>query len=692
MTILEKLFTAPTFDDEVKTQQAYMLNIILWTLICVPIPFVIYALLLKPDNLSRTLLQATFGETVNVILLFMLHRGFVKAASIIQVSAFWFFFTVTAFTGNGVQSEAYLLGYGLVIAIAGILLGGRGASVFTILSITAGGLMVYWQIQGVFNFGFDNSPLTTWVVSLVLFPVGAILQYLASRTTRIALSRAQASEEKYRLISQVSSDYTFVTDVSKDGSGSLSWVAGAFEKMTGYTYEEYVATGGWLAHVHPDDLEKDAQDMEKLLANQNIISSDIRTFTKNGKIRWEHIFAHPIWSEKENRLVQIVGAVQDITEQKQAEEALRESETIYRQAIELAGAVPYHQTFDEKGNIHYDFMGEGIRQITGYGPEEFNDTLWGSLIQERHLLEELAEYSLEDAIQSVRSGKNLIWKCEHCIKARDGKIHWVFEAAVDLRDEHGIARGSVGLYQDITERKQAELERETLIAELEAKNAELERYTYTVSHDLKSPLVTIRGFLGYLEKDALAGNIEKVKEDVKRIEDATRKMHALLNDLLELSRIGRLIHQSTDTLFTDIAKDAIGLVHGQIEARNVLIEIHNTPAIVHGDRMRLTEVIQNLVDNAVKFMGDQPKPHITIGATTNEKNETVFFVRDNGIGIDSQYHERIFTLFSKLNADTEGTGIGLTLIKRIIEVHKGRIWLESEPGKGTTFYFTLNQP
>jgi signal transduction histidine kinase len=102
-------------------------------------------------------------------------------------------------------------------------------------------------------------------------------------------------------------------------------------------------------------------------------------------------------------------------------------------------------------------------------------------------------------------------------------------------------------------------------------------------------------------------------------------------------------------------------------------------------------VIQNLVDNAVKFMGNQPKPHITIGATKNEKHETVFFVRDNGIGIDSQYHERIFTLFSKLNADTEGTGIGLTLIKRIIEVHNGRIWLESEPGKGTTFYFTLNQ-
>ena len=455
MISFKKFFTAPTFDDEIKTQQAYMLNIILWTLICVPIPFVIYTLLLNPENANRTFMQTVFGEAVNIFLLFMLNRGYVRAASIIQVSVFWLFFTVTAFTGGGVQGESYLLGYGLVIAIAGILLGGTGATAFTFLSIAAGAWMVYGQMHGIFNFDLDSSPLTTWVVSLVLFPVGAILQYLTSRTTKIALSRAQASEEKYRLISQVSSDYTFATEVYKDGSASLSWVAGAFEKMTGYTYEEYIATGSWSGHIHPDDVEKDAQDMEKLHKNQDI-KSDIRTFTKNGEIRWEHIFAHPVWDEKENRLVGIVGAVQDITEQKQAEKALRESEEIYRKAIELAGAVPYHQTFDENGNIHYDFMSEGIRQITGYGPEEFNDTLWGSLIQERRLLDALAEYSLDDAIQNVRSGKTPIWKCEHCIKARDGKIHWVFEAAVDLRDEHGIARGSVGLYQDITERKQSE--------------------------------------------------------------------------------------------------------------------------------------------------------------------------------------------------------------------------------------------
>jgi PAS domain S-box-containing protein len=621
-----------------------------------------------------------FGEAVNIFLLFILSRGYVRAASIIQVSAFWFFFTVSAFTGGGVQSESYLLGYGLVIAIAGILLGGTGASIFTFLSLTAGGWMVNNQMQGAVNLSFENSLLTTWVASFVLFPVGTILQHLASRTTRLALSRAQASEEKYRLISQVSSDYTFATEVHKDGSASLSWVAGAFEKMTGYTFEEYVAAGGWLAHVHPDDIEKDAQDMDKLLANQNVMNSDIRTFTKSGEIRWERIFAHPVWNEKDNHLVRIVGAAQDVTLQKQSEEMLKI--TLLQQTAILNG-IPDMAWLKDKNN-RYVAVNEQFANTAGMKLEEIvgktDLDIWQESFAKKYRNDDLD-------IMQTRQRKS----AEEIQIDSTGREYWVEITKTPILNTSGDVVGTTGIAREITERKQAELERETLITELEAKNAELERYTYTVSHDLKSPLVTIRGFLGYLEKDALAGNTQKVKDDIKRIENAAQKMQALLNDLLELSRIGRLMNQSTDTLFTDIVKDAIGLVHGQIEARNVLIEIQNTPVIVHGDRTRLTEVIQNLVDNAVKFMGNQPKPHITIGATTNEKNETIFFVRDNGVGIDSQYHERIFTLFSKLNADTEGTGIGLTLIKRIIEVHNGRIWLESEPGKGTAFYFTLNQ-
>jgi PAS domain S-box-containing protein len=258
----------------------------------------------------------------------------------------------------------------------------------------------------------------------------------------------------------------------------------------------------------------------------------------------------------------------------------------------------------------------------------------------------------------------------------------------------GIAIQNAQLYtavqQELAERKQVEMERENLIVELEGRNAELERFAYTVSHELKAPLVTIRGFLGFLEKDMLAGNLERLKADMSRITEATDKMQGLLRELLELSRIGRLMNPPEDVPSDDIVRDAIELVSGRLDARNIQVIVADDLPVVHGDRARLVEVVQNLVDNAAKFMGDQSQPKIEIGFHVDKQNGApIFFVRDNGIGIEAQYHERIFGLFNKLDAQSEGTGVGLALVKRIVEVHGGRIWVESEPGKGSTFFFSI---
>ncbi len=243
-------------------------------------------------------------------------------------------------------------------------------------------------------------------------------------------------------------------------------------------------------------------------------------------------------------------------------------------------------------------------------------------------------------------------------------------------------RADAMLQTELTQRKQ-------LIAELAAKNAELERFTYTVSHDLKSPLFTIRGFLGFLEQDALSGDKEKVKKDTQRIVDATDKMQQLLNDLLELSRIGRLMNEPRQVPFDELVSDVLALVHGQIAERGVRVRVQENLPIVYGDRQRLTEVLQNLVDNGIKFMGGQLEPKIEIGQDGEDNGMPVFFVRDNGVGIAPDHFERIFGLFNKLDPHTDGTGIGLALVKRIIEFHGGRIWVESEANKGSTFYFTL---
>jgi DNA-binding LacI/PurR family transcriptional regulator/signal transduction histidine kinase len=228
-------------------------------------------------------------------------------------------------------------------------------------------------------------------------------------------------------------------------------------------------------------------------------------------------------------------------------------------------------------------------------------------------------------------------------------------------------------------------------ADLEAKNAELERFTYTVSHDLKAPLITIRGFLGFAEQDAQAGNWERFAVDMTRIVEATEKMRRLLDDLLELSRIGRLMNAPESMPLSAVVHEALQVVQGRIAARGVQIELEPDLPLVYGDRVRLVEVLQNLIDNACKFMGDQPAPRITIGRRgTDRDGKPIVSVADNGRGIDPQYHEKIFGLFNQLDPRTEGTGIGLALVKRIVEVHGGRIWVESAgQGTGSTFYFTL---
>jgi signal transduction histidine kinase len=268
------------------------------------------------------------------------------------------------------------------------------------------------------------------------------------------------------------------------------------------------------------------------------------------------------------------------------------------------------------------------------------------------------------------------------------------QCAAFTNDDERLLVTIAGQLATAIARLRSSAEREALILDLEAKNAELERFTYTVSHDLKSPLITIRGFLGFVEQDAVAGNLDRLHLDMERISSATDKMQRLLNDLLELSRIGRLMSPAQAVSFDVIVREAIELVRGRIAARGVQIIIEPDLPVVYGDRTRLVEVVQNLVDNAAKFMGQQEEPRIEIGQRGHDSDgRPLFFVRDNGLGIDVAYHSKVFGLFDKLDVRSEGTGVGLTLVKRIVEVHGGIIWVESAGlNQGSTFYFSLPTP
>jgi signal transduction histidine kinase len=245
------------------------------------------------------------------------------------------------------------------------------------------------------------------------------------------------------------------------------------------------------------------------------------------------------------------------------------------------------------------------------------------------------------------------------------------------------------LSAEVAERNRVAEARERLVAELEAKNAELERFTYTVSHDLKSPLITIRGFSGLLAKDAEKADMPRVYSDVEQIKRATDKMQQLLEELLELSRIGRLVNPSRNISLSALVGEAVEMLAGRIEKGGVEVSVQPDMPMVFGDRPRLLEVFQNLIDNAVKFMGNQSSPRVEIWA--EKKGKDLFcYVRDNGMGIPPRYHDKVFGLFERLDQTLEGTGIGLALVKRIIQYHGGRIWIDSEgEGKGATFVLSL---
>ncbi len=249
--------------------------------------------------------------------------------------------------------------------------------------------------------------------------------------------------------------------------------------------------------------------------------------------------------------------------------------------------------------------------------------------------------------------------------------------------------GLVFVALDVTENKRADAERERLISELEAKNTELERFTYTVSHDLKAPLITIAGFAGFVERDAARDDPTRLRADVAQITAATSQMQRLLDDLLTLSRVGHQIDASEDAPLADVARDAVAMLAGQLTARDITVSITEPMPVVRADRTRLVEVFQNLIENAIKFTATADPPTIEVGARP-AGDGVACYARDNGIGIASSHRERIFDIFDRLDHDVDGSGVGLSLVKRIVEQHGGRVWVESGgAGRGSTFLFTI---
>ena len=371
----------------------------------------------------------------------------------------------------------------------------------------------------------------------------------------------------------------------------------------------------------------------------------------------------------------IQAIVRDITGRKRAEAAQHDAEQLYRTLVNTS----------PDGIALLDLSGH-IQYSSPKTLELFYGSAEAEPPPERRVLELVAEQDQARAAELLRQAAADRFPLNERLVMRHSDGH-DFVAELNGRlvcDGLGVPWGILVIIRDATERQRQE-------DELKRKNSELERFTYTVSHDLRSPLITIKGFAGGLSADAAAGRTDRLQADLQRIVLAADKMTDLLNDLLELSRVGRIVNPPMKVAMDKLTQEVLELLAGSIAQRQAKVTVQPGLPPAQGDPQRLREVIQNLVENALKFSPPDRPPEIEIGCKTLG-DQTVYFVRDQGRGIEPRFQESIFGLFNQLDPRTEGTGIGLALVRRIVEFHGGRVWVESAgAGQGATFCFTLSE-
>ncbi|HXD11761.1 MAG TPA: PAS domain S-box protein [Anaerolineales bacterium] len=669
-------FRSPVFpEDEDKTRSALLLNVVLNTLLMALLVFVISA------RLSETVPRREIIVTILILCwltifgtrLAML-AGRVMAAGIVTVVILFAATTLVIYYLGTVRVPAAIF-YLLNIVIAGLVISRRAILWTVVINGLAISVLLMGEIKGLLPQPNLAVSITQGITFIVGFVITGILLYLAVRSldealarARLALAEREHAEEKLRQSEEMyrSLFENVQVGVALTGKGRVLKYNETMLRQSGYTKAEMENPGNVIEFYY--DLNERQRVFEILAREGRVTEYPVRFRHKDGTPYDALLWLTPTMINGEPYLQAVV---QDVTERKHVEQALRESEEKYRTLFETANSAI--MVFD-RTTLKIMDVNQHACQLYRYTRDEFLQLYVRDITAET-----------QATAEAIRAGATHVPLRNH--KKKDGSI---FPVEI-IANQFTLADSKiqVAFVHDITERLRAESEREKYFEELGKQNAELERFTYTVSHDLRNPLVTIKGFLGALEEDLRAGRDDRVQSDFQRIAGAADKMHALLSELLELSRIGRVINPPEEIDLAGLIQDALENLDARLREKHIQVSVAPDLPTLYGDRLRLREVLENLVDNAAKYMGTQPDPHIEIGARDRDA-APIIFVQDNGLGIEPGYRDRIFALFEKLDPTVEGTGIGLALVKRIIETHGGKIWVESEGlGKGSTFYFTI---
>lgn len=599
------------------------------------------------------------------------------------------------------------------------------------------------------------------------------------------------SEHKFHLITENIKETTFVYDMNR----KLQFVNSAFEVLTGYTTKELYKRD-FINCLHPDNEARITQLWEKVFQGKSFSGEEFCIVTKDGQTKWFLSSWNPLIN-KEMKQVGVLGTGLDITERKQVEETLRESEMKFRSVVESANDaiilandtgtiiscnkrahIIFGYTQEELLGKTLDFLlteqsrgdtGLGWFKLTGSKPN-----ITGKTVELRGLRKNGSEFPLELSLADWKIGEGTFYSgiirdvTER--KRTEGKLYEInaaLENAVDgisfldmqgrylsvnrayasimgcnvnemigmewqktvhpndlerevnahkemLKsgkvkfeskgfrkdgstfyqevtiikniDKSGQLKGHYRFVRDVTERKMAEERQAQLLRELESANQELNDFAYIVSHDLKAPLRAIGSLANWILTDYTDKFDKEGKEQMNLLLSRVKRMHDLIEGILQYSRAGRTREEKVEVNLNELVPEVIDMI---APPENIEVKIENELPTILCEKIRIQQVFQNLLSNAIKFM-DKPKGEINIGCVENNGNWR-FSVADNGPGIEEKHFAKIFQIFQTLSPrdQFESTGIGLSVVKKIIEMYGGKVWVESKVNHGSTFFFTL---
>jgi len=494
-----------------------------------------------------------------------------------------------------------------------------------------------------------------------------------NRTLEAQAAELQESERRYRLLFDDSPQPMWVCD-----SETLAFleVNEAAVRHYGYSRQEFL--GMTLREIRPpEDVSSFDESLSQRGHSERYVVSTPRHRKKDGSVIDVEVYSYDLtFAEKPAR----VALVYDVTDRKRAEEALQASEAKFRGLLE--GAATPIVGVNSQGLIV--LVNAATERLFGYAREELLGHPLETLVPER-FREAHGGHRMRYATQPSTRPMGLCM--ELFAKRKDGSEVPVEISLSPAETQEGLL--VMAIIIDISARKQAEARLKQQAAELQAVNAELEAFTYSVAHDLRSPLRRIDGFAQLLVEEHSGGLPEDAQHCLDRVREGTRHMGQLVDDLLNLARVGRKEVNLQVTGLGSLVQAVVTELQRETGDRAIEWKIQSLP-FVECDPSLLKVVFTNLLSNAVKYTRPRPQAVVEVG-TVKQDGQPVIFIRDNGVGFSMKYADKLFGVFQRLHRqeDFEGTGVGLATVQRIVHKHGGQVWAEAELDKGACFYFTL---